>query len=127
MDTGDVRFDYGLTVDVEMIARGMLDMVRLDSDKVALKAGMLPARLMQIMRAQAFLALFEKLRSLPEEEVRRLTSLLSDRLEETMKRKATIRKTRKVRAQRRKPVRLQRSVRRPDRELELYEMRRYMI
>lgn len=55
------------------------------------------------------------------------TLKLSDRLEETMKRKATIRKTLRVRAQKRKPVRLQRSVRRPDRELELYEMRRYMI
>lgn len=73
MDTGDVRFDYGLEVDVEMIAQGMLEMVRLDSDKVALKAGMLPARLMQIMRAQMLLVMFDKLRSLPEVEIRRLT------------------------------------------------------
>ena len=46
---------------------------------------------------------------------------------ETMKRKATIRKSRKVRAGKRKPDSLHCRVRRPDRELELYEMRRYMI
>lgn len=72
MDTGDVRFDYGLEVDVDTVAEGMLGMVRLDSDIVALKAGMLPARLISIMRA----ALLDRVRVLlpyiPEEERMRL-------------------------------------------------------